>query len=96
MMPHLAEELWQRLGHTTLLAEEAWPEADPSLAADDNVTIAVQVKGKLRGTLEVPVDMDKSVLEVAALELENVRRAMDGKPARKVIVVPNKIVNIVV
>ncbi len=96
MMPHLAEELWHRLGHTTLLAEEAWPIADPSLAADDTVTIAVQVKGKLRGTLEVPVDMDKSALEVAALELENVQRAMDGKPARKVIVVPNKIVNIVV
>ena len=96
MMPHLAEELWHRLGHTTLLVEEAWPIADPSLAADDTVTIAVQVKGKLRGTLKVPVDMDKSALEVAALELENVQRAMDGKPARKVIVVPNKIVNIVV
>ncbi len=96
MMPHLAEELWHRLGHTSLLAEEAWPEADPSLAADENVTIAVQVAGKLRGTLEVPVGIEKAALEAAALELENVRRAMEGKTARKVIVVPNKIVNIVV
>ena len=96
MMPHLAEELWHRLGHTSLLAEEAWPEADPSLAADENVTIAVQVAGKLRGTLEVPVGIEKAALEAAALELENVQRAMEGKTARKVIVVPNKIVNIVV
>jgi leucyl-tRNA synthetase len=96
MMPHLAEELWQRLGHDTVLAEETWPEADPSLAMDDSVTIAVQVAGKLRGTLEVPKGMDKSALETAALALDNVQRAMDGKAPRKVIVVPDKIVNIVV
>jgi leucyl-tRNA synthetase len=96
MMPHLAEELWQRLGHDTVLAEETWPEADPGLAMDDSVTIAVQVAGKLRGTLEVPKGMDKSALETAALALDNVQRAMDGKAPRKVIVVPDKIVNIVV
>lgn len=96
MMPHLAEELWQRLGHDTVLAEEAWPAADTALAVDDNVTIAVQVAGKLRGTLEVPMGMDKAALETAALALDNVQRAMDGKTPRKMIVVPNKIVNIVV
>jgi leucyl-tRNA synthetase len=96
MMPHLAEELWQRLGHTSLLAEEAWPEADPVLATDDSVTIAVQVSGKLRGTLEVAKGTDRASLESAALALDNVVRAMDGKTARKVIVVPDKIVNIVV
>jgi leucyl-tRNA synthetase len=96
MMPHLAEELWQRLGRETVLAEEAWPAADAALAADDSVTIAVQVAGKLRGTLEVPKGMDKAALESAAFELDNVQRAMDGKAARKVIVVPDKIVNIVV
>jgi leucyl-tRNA synthetase len=96
MMPHLAEELWQRLGHDAVLAEEAWPKADSTLAVDDNVTIAVQVAGKLRGTLEVPMGMDKTALETAALALGNVQRAMDGKTPRKVIVVPNKIVNIVV
>ncbi|MEQ8246889.1 MAG: leucine--tRNA ligase [Alphaproteobacteria bacterium] len=96
MMPHLAEELWQRLGHTSLLAEEAWPEADLALATDDSVTIAVQVSGKLRGTLEVAKGTDRASLESAALALDNVVRAMDGKTARKVIVVPDKIVNIVV
>jgi len=80
----------------TVLAEEAWPAADAALAADDSVTIAVQVAGKLRGTLEVPKGMDKAALESAAFELDNVQRAMDGKAARKVIVVPDKIVNIVV
>ena len=96
MMPHLAEELWQRLGRDTVLAEEAWPEADAELAMDDNVTIAVQVSGKLRGTLEVPRGVGKSALETAALALDNVQRAMGGKAPRKVIVVPDKIVNIVV
>ena len=96
MMPHLAEELWQRLGHDTVLAEEAWPEADAGLAMDDGVTIAVQVAGKLRGTLEVPKGLDRLALETAALALENVQRAMNGKAPRKVIVVPDKIVNIVV
>jgi leucyl-tRNA synthetase len=96
MMPHLAEELWQRLGRDTVLAEESWPEADAGLAMDDGVTIAVQVSGKLRGTLEVPKGMDKSVLETAALALENVQRAIGGKTPRKIIVVPDKIVNIVV
>ena len=96
MMPHIAEELWHRLGHDTLLAETPWPEADAALAADDTVTIAVQVMGKLRGTIEVPKGMDQSALQEAALALENVQRAMDGKTARKVIVVPDRIVNVVV
>ena len=96
MMPHLAEELWQRLGRDTVLAEEDWPEADTGLATDIGVTIAVQVSGKLRGTLEVSKGMDKSALEIAALGLDNVQRAINGKTPRKVIVVPDKIVNIVV
>ncbi len=96
MMPHLAEELWQRLGHTTVLAEENWPEADRALAADDSVTIAVQVSGKLRGTIEFAKGTDKATLEAAALELDNVQRAIEGKTVRKVVVVPDKIVNIVV
>jgi len=96
MMPHLAEELWQTLGHTTLLAEMPWPAADDALAADDRVTISVQVQGKLRATLQVAKDMAQKDLEALALDEVNVRKFMDGKPARKVIVVPNRIVNIVV
>jgi len=96
MMPHLGEELWQRLGHTALLADAAWPEVDKSRVVDESVEIAVQVNGKLRGTVELPKDCDAGTAEAAALELDNVVASMGGKPARKVIVVPNRIVNVVV
>jgi len=96
MMPHLAEELWSHLGHKVMLTETAWPRADESMLAEDTVTIGVQVNGKLRGTMELPVDASREAAESMALGLDGVMRAMDGKPARKVIVVPNKIVNVVV
>ncbi len=96
MMPHLAEELWERLGHPELLAESAWPEADGELAREDEVTVAVQVNGKLRATLLLPRDADAPAAEARALQEPNVRRAMGEKPARKVIVVPNKVINVVV
>ena len=69
--------------------------ADPQLTHDDQVTVAVQVNGKLRGTLEVPRDLDKAVVENAALGLPQVTRWLEGRSPRKVIVVPNRIVNIV-
>ncbi|HTO82185.1 MAG TPA: leucine--tRNA ligase [Methylomirabilota bacterium] len=96
MMPHLAEELWQQLGHKTLIAESLWPAADRTLTIDDTVTIAVQVNGKLRATIEVPRDAAEDVLRTAALADDAVQRALAGKAARKVIVVPNRIVNVVV
>jgi len=96
MMPHLAEELWQRLGHDELLADQPWPEADAALTVDDSVTIAVQVNGKLRATIELPRGSGSEVAEQAALANEHVQRAMAGKAARKVIVVPNRIINVVV
>jgi len=96
MMPHLAEELWQRLGHDRLVADSPWPKADPALCQDDTVTIAVQVQGKLRETLELPKDTDRAEVEARALALDKVQRAIDGRPVRKVIVVPNRIVNVVV
>ncbi len=95
MMPHLAEELWSRLGHTALLVDTPWPVADPGLLVDNRVTIAVQVNGKLRATIEVQRDADRKSVEDEALAQENVVRALDGKEPRKVIVVPNKIVNVV-
>jgi leucyl-tRNA synthetase len=96
MMPHLAEEMWQVLGHDRLLAEESWPIADPALLVSDSVTIAVQVNGKLKATIDLPRDADQASAEAAALADAKIVAAMAGKPARKVIVVPNRIVNVVV
>jgi leucyl-tRNA synthetase len=96
MLPHLGEELWSCLGHGTMLADTAWPQVEPALLVEDTVTIAVQVNGKLRATLELARDLDAAALEAAALADERARRAVEGRPPRKVIVVPNRIVNIVV
>jgi leucyl-tRNA synthetase len=96
MMPHLAEELWRALGHDELLVDSPWPEAELALTVDSTVTVAVQVNGKLRSTIELPRDAAEAAAREAALADENVLRAMAGKPARKVIVVPNRIVNVVV
>ncbi len=96
MMPHLGEELWQRLGHETLLVDAPWPVADPAMLIDETVTVGVQVNGKLRGTIELPKDSAEEDTRAAALALPNVTKAIDGKSPRKVIVVPNRIVNVVV
>jgi leucyl-tRNA synthetase len=95
MMPHLAEECWARLGYNTLLAKEPWPEADPALLVDDRVTIAVQVNGKRRGEITVARSATNAEVEAAALRLEPVAKVLEGRPAKKVIVVPQRIVNIV-
>jgi leucyl-tRNA synthetase len=96
MMPHLSEELWEALGHGTLAVDSPWPEADPALAVEDSITLAVQVNGKLRGTVALPRDAGKAEAEAAALADPAVQRALAGKPVRKVIVVQNRVVNVVV
>ncbi len=95
MTPHLAQELWTRLGGTGMLADVAWPGFDPALVIDDVLTIAVQVNGKTRGTIELPRDAEKDAAEAAALELPGVVRALAGKTPKRVVVVPNRIVNVV-
>jgi leucyl-tRNA synthetase len=95
MMPHLAETCWQALGHATLIVETAWPKADPALIAADSVTYAVQVNGKLRATFQTAPDTAKDAVERMALGLEPISRALDGKAPKKVIVVLNRIVNVV-
>ncbi len=95
MMPHLAEECWARLGYNTLLANEPWPAADRALLVDDQVTIAVQVNGKRRDEIVVPRTAKADEVEAAALKLDAVARALDGRPVKKVIVVPQRIVNVV-
>ncbi|TYC90048.1 leucine--tRNA ligase [Novosphingobium sp. BW1] len=94
MMPHLAEEAYATFGKG-LVAEALWPEVDPALLVEDEVTIAVQVKGKLRDTLTVAKGASKDDLEALALASEKVQRAIDGAEIRKVIVVPDRLVNIV-
>ena len=96
MMPHIGEECWARLGYNTLLAETPWPQVDPALLVDDLITIAVQVNGKRRDELEIARDADNATVEAAALKLDGIVRALDGRNARKVIVVPQRIVNVVV
>jgi leucyl-tRNA synthetase len=95
MMPHLAESCWYALGHETLVVDMPWPKADPDLVRSDTITIAVQVNGKLRGTIETARGADRKLLEEAALALEPVSRALAGKAPRRVIVVPDRVVNVV-
>jgi len=95
MMPHLAEECWAALGHKTLIAEAAWPKVEESLLVEDTITLPVQVNGKKRGDVTVPRDAGNPAIEAAVLELEAVRRALEGRPPKKVIVVPQRIVNVV-
>ncbi len=94
MMPHLAEEVWANLGDG-LIADAAWPEVDPALLVDDEVTVAVQVKGKLRDTLTVAKGTPKDELERLALASDKVQRALEGAEVKKVIVVPDRLVNLV-
>ncbi|VXB52049.1 leucyl-tRNA synthetase [Luteimonas sp. 9C] len=94
--PHIAHTLWQVLGHAeTLLEDQAFPQADPAALARDAVTLAIQVNGKLRGTIEVAVDLPKDAIEAMALAEPNVAKFLGELTVRKVIVVPGKIVNIV-
>ncbi len=94
--PHSADELWQMLGRNGFTYHADWPKSDPTLAADTEVTIAIQVNGKLRDTLTMPAGVDKEAMEAAALASPKVQTYTEGKTVRKVIVVPDKLVNLVV
>jgi leucyl-tRNA synthetase len=96
MMPHLAEECWEVLGHDGLVSQARWPEVDRSLIVSATVTMPVQVNGRKRAELTIARDAGAKEVEDAALALDEVRKAMDNKPAKKVIVVPQRIVNVVV
>ncbi len=96
MIPHITEELWQLLGNKNPLVNEEWLVADTKLLLDDTVTIAVQVNGKLKTTIKLAKDIDKESAQQKALEHEDVKRAISGKDIKKIIVVPNRIINVVV
>ncbi|HUU21359.1 MAG TPA: leucine--tRNA ligase, partial [Phycisphaerae bacterium] len=94
--PHLAEELWRKLGHAESLAHEAWPAYDPAMIAEETVELAVQVNGKVRGRIRVPAKADPEAVLAAAFADEQVARAIEGKTIVKKIVVPGRLVNLVV
>ena len=93
--PHIAEEMWARLGHTSLIVKESWPHGNKELAKENTITIAVQINGKMRGTIEVERDAEKDTVIAAAKSLENVAKQLATAEPKKIIVVPNRIVNIV-
>lgn len=94
--PHFCDELWEEMGNTGYLFNEKWPSYDEKLTVSSEVVMAVQVNGKVRGTVEVERGTDKDTVEKLALNLENVKKHMEGKTLVKLIVIPDKIVNIVV
>ena len=96
MMPHLAEECWTVIGHESLLAEAAWPECEAKLLVDDQVVMPVQVNGKRRDEIRIAKGAAKDDVEAAALGIESIQRAIGDKEVRKIIVVPDRIVNVVV
>jgi leucyl-tRNA synthetase len=95
MMPHLAEECWAALGHDSLVATEAWPQVEPDLLVENTITLPVQINGKKRADVTVARDAGKDAIEAAVLALDAVKKALDGKSPKKVIVVPQRIVNVV-
>ncbi|MEN5084480.1 leucine--tRNA ligase [Bosea sp. TWI1241] len=96
MMPHLAEECWQALGRPGLIGEAAWPETEADLLTDDSIVLPVQINGKKRAEVTVAADADTLAVEAAARASDAVQKALEGRPIRKIIVVPRRIVNVVV
>ena len=93
--PHLAEEFWHRLGGTGSIHRQRWPELDPTALVQDMVEVVIQVRGKVRGKLQVPATADKQELEQLALASEVAKKWLEGAAPRRVIVVPGKLVNLV-
>ncbi len=96
MAPHLAEELWEVLGHNGTLAYAPWPTFDPALLKDETIEVPVQVNGKLRARITVPADLDAAALEASARADEKVAGLIEGKTIKKAVIVPGKLVNFVV
>ena len=93
--PHLAEEIWERLGREPSVSRQEWPEWIEEYTLEDEVTVVVQINGKVRSKIELPAGTEKGEMERKALEIDRIRELLDGKTVRKVITVPDKLVNIV-
>ena len=96
MMPHLAETCWQALGKTGLVTDAAWPEVDPALLVDDTVTMPVQVNGKRRGEITVAKGTPAAEVERLVLSMDEIVRILAGQAPKKIVIVPDRIVNVVV
>ena len=96
MVPHVADELHTLLGGSGFLLEEPWPDYDPEAIQADEIVIVLQVNGKVRAQVTVPADIPKADLEKLALENDRIQKFMGGKPIRKLVVVPGRLVNVVV
>jgi leucyl-tRNA synthetase len=95
MMPHLAEECWATLGHETLLATKSWPVLERDLLVEDTITLPVQVNGRKRADVTIARDAGNVDIEASVLALDAIKRALNGKAPKKVIIVPQRIVNVV-
>jgi leucyl-tRNA synthetase len=93
--PHISEELWQRLGKPYSIHTQPWPQVDEAAAAEEEITLVVQVNGKLRDRVVIPADISEEDAKKAALASEAIQKALEGKPPRKVIYVKGRLVNIV-
>lgn len=96
MMPHLAETCWEALGKPGLVADAPWPDVDPALLVDDSVTMPIQINGKRRGEITVAKGMPAAEVETLVLSLDEIVRILDGKAPKKIVIVPDRIVNVVV
>jgi leucyl-tRNA synthetase len=96
LAPHLSEELWSKLGHTDSIHQQKWRDYDPSALIVDEITLVIQINGKVRDNLLVPANLSKQELEEYAKTAPQVQKYLDGKEIKKVIVVPNKLVNLVI
>ena len=96
MMPHLAEECWALLGHDELVAQAAWPEVERALLVEETITLPVQINGRKRADVTVQREAGNAEIEAAVLALDAVKKALEGKRPKKVIIVPGRIVNVVV
>jgi leucyl-tRNA synthetase len=94
-LPHIAEEMWQQMGNDDLVCNRPWPKANASLIVDNVVTIVIQINGKRRDDMQMPKDADSKQVETEALSLPSIVEALKGKEVKKIVVVPNRIVNVV-
>lgn len=96
MMPHLAETCWSDLGHEDLVSQALWPEADRSLIREDVITLPIQINGKKRADVVLPRDADETTIRATVLADDSVQKAIDGRPVKRVVIVRERIVNVVV